>query len=110
MEKALEDNVFPGAVLLFADRETILYHKGFGVADLTSRIPVTVDTVFDLASLTKPLATSLTVADLVSAGKLSVDMSLGALLSAARGTDKAEITIDMLLRHTAGFLRIQALF
>ena len=110
MGKALEDNVFPGAVLLFAHKENILYHKGFGVADLTSRIPVTVDTVFDLASLTKPLATSLAVADLVSAGKLSVDMSLGALLSAARGTDKAEVTIDMLLRHTAGFCAYRPYF
>ncbi len=102
MINALKDGVFPGGVLLWADRKDIKYHKGFGVTDLRLRVPVTVDTVFDLASLTKPLATALAVADLITQGLLAVDMPLDAVLPSSRGTDKAFITIDMLLRHTAG--------
>lgn len=102
MANAVANGVFPGAVLLWAHRNDLLYHKAFGVTDIRYGEPVTVNTVFDLASLTKPLATSLAVADLISSGQLSRDMCLQDVLPAARGTDKARITIDMLLRHRSG--------
>src|SRR6056297_453437 len=102
MANAVADGVFPGAVLLWAHRNHVLYHKAFGVTDIRSGEPVTLNTVFDLASLTKPLATTLAVADLISSGQLSLKTCLKDALPAACGTDKAGITIDMLLRHRSG--------
>ena len=102
MANAVTDGVFPGAVLLWAHRNDVLYHKAFGVTDLRFGDPVTLNTVFDLASLTKPLATALAVADLISSGQLSPKTCLQDALPAASGTDKAKITIDMLLRHRSG--------
>ena len=50
--------------LLVAAGARAVFHQGYGFADLATRRPVTLDTVFDLASLTKPLATTLAVARL----------------------------------------------
>lgn len=102
MANAVAHGVFPGAVLLWAHKNNVLYHKAFGVTDLRFGKPVTLNTVFDLASLTKPLATALAVADLISSGQLSRKTYLQDILPAACGTDKARITIDMLLRHRSG--------
>ncbi len=102
MMNAVKEGVFPGGVLLWANRKKLFYHKGFGVADLATCVPVDPETVFDLASLTKPLATTLAVADLVKTGQLKTETCVGDILSDARGTDKDSISIDMLLRHTSG--------
>ncbi|WP_321491682.1 serine hydrolase domain-containing protein [uncultured Desulfobacter sp.] len=102
MANAVEHGVFPGGVLLWANRGNVLYHKAFGVTDLRFGIPVTLNTIFDLASLTKPLATTLAVAELIASGRLSWKTDLQDVLPAALGTDKARITIDMLLRHRSG--------
>lgn len=102
MANAVADGVFPGAVLLCARGQDIFYHKAFGVTDIRFGEPVTLNTVFDLASLTKPLATALAVADLISSGQLSGKTYLQDALPVAWGTDKAKITIDMLLRHRSG--------
>lgn len=102
MADAVGEGVFPGAVLLWANKNQVLYHKAFGVTDLRSGVPVTLNTVFDLASLTKPLATAMAVADLISSGVLSYNTHLKDVLPDACGTDKAKITIDMLLRHRSG--------
>jgi hypothetical protein len=51
----------------------VLLHRAWGVADLSSGRPVTVDTVYDLASLTKPLATTLAVMRLIQTGRLTLD-------------------------------------
>ncbi len=102
MANAVADGVFPGAVLLWGHGNRVFYHKAFGVTDIRFGEPVTLNTVFDLASLTKPLATALAVADLIASGQLSQKTCLRDALPAACGTGKAEITIDMLLRHRSG--------
>lgn len=102
MANAVADGVFPGAVLLWAHGNHVLYHKAFGVTDIRCGEPVILDTAFDLASLTKPLVTALAVAELISSGQLSRNTYLQDALPVACGTDKAKVTIDMLLRHRSG--------
>jgi len=102
MQKGIADGVFPGAVLLVADGETILFHQPYGVADIFNRCPVTRDTLFDLASLTKPLATTVAVMKLVEQGRLQLEQTLGTVLPAFAATDKSGIPIRRLLDHTAG--------
>lgn len=99
---AQKGRVFPGAVLLVSREGRREYVVACGHADLTTGQLMTPYTVFDLASLTKPLATALTALKLVQAGKLSLDQPIGDHLQAYAKTDKASITIRQLLNHTGG--------
>ena len=102
MRQALTDTVFPGAVLLVSQKDTVLFHKAFGVADLSTCRAVTDETVFDLASLTKPLATTLAVMMLIQQNRLGLEQQLGTVLPAFRTTDKSAIKINQLLYHNSG--------
>ncbi len=110
MQQALEEGVFPGVVLLAARDQEILLHEAWGVIDLSSERPVRVDTAFDLASLTKPLATALAVMRLVQENRLSLDTPMAAVLTAMTHTDKAEVTIRQLLSHCSGWPAWQPYF
>jgi len=76
IEKVLADAVargdIPGVVAMVTDRRGIIYQGAFGLADAASRRPMTVDTIFRIASMTKPV-TSLAVMQLVEQGRLSLD-------------------------------------
>lgn len=102
MHEALTRGVFPGAVVLAARDGQIFLHRAFGFANLFSRRAMTVDTFFDLASLTKPLATAMTVMALVHTGRLALDAPIETYLSIFEGTEKAGITARDLLSHCSG--------
>lgn len=102
MHRAVADRVFPGAVLRVQNGRMPLYYHAFGTANLQSKVTVTVDTIFDLASLTKPLATTLAVLLLVQDGELVLDQTIGSILPAMKGTAKAGIKLRHLLLHTSG--------
>lgn len=102
-EAAISKGIFPGAVFLCALNHTIIFHEAFGTADLFENRKMQKDSIFDLASLTKPLATTLAVSKLMEKGKLSLDQKIGDILVEFQNTDKSDITIDMLLRHTSGY-------
>jgi CubicO group peptidase (beta-lactamase class C family) len=102
MHRAAVDRVFPGAVLLVQKGRTPLYHHPFGITNFHTKVPVTVDTVYDLASLTKPLATTLALLLLVQEGRLALDQTLGSLLPVLNGTGKEGIEIRHLMLHTSG--------
>jgi uncharacterized protein YbbC (DUF1343 family)/CubicO group peptidase (beta-lactamase class C family) len=94
----------PGAVVLVGQGERILYRKAFGSRSLTpKRGPMTEDTVFDVASLTKVVATTPAVLLLWEWGRLNLDAPLGTYLPEfGRGPYRA-VTIRQVLTHTAGF-------
>lgn len=102
MEAAVADRVFPGAVLLWAEGERIMFHEAFGATDRDGGRRVDPRAVYDLASLTKILATTPAVAELVRDGRLGLSTPLADIIPGAGETDKAGITVDMLLRHTSG--------
>ena len=101
-EKAIEAGIFPGAVFLCALKEKILFYEAFGMADVFESRPMLKNSIFDLASLTKPLATTLATAKLIKKNRLGLDTPISHILDELRNTDKAGITVDMLLRHTSG--------
>ena len=118
MEKGVDDNVFPGAVLLVAKNSKILFHKAFGRSDIYSNQRMTKETIFDLASLTKPLATAMAVLKLIDNGVLDLDQTIGNMFDSLSDSlsdftsesirnklnnGKEKITINELLRHTSGF-------
>ena len=102
MEEAVERRVFPGGVLLVAERGQVLFSEAFGMARLVPPRPMKEDTRFDLASLTKPLATAVSVMVLVQEEILLLDQTLGTTLEEFTGTEKQDVTIRQLLSHTSG--------
>lgn len=102
MERAVSDGIFPGAVLLVAKGADVVAFDAYGLARLNPKKSMTKETVFDLASLTKPLATTLGIMILVQRGEWSLDQQIGTIISAFQGTDKEQITIRQLLAHNAG--------
>ncbi len=103
MQKGLQEHVFPGAVLLVGKGDAPLFSKAYGQANLFSGRPMTRETVFDLASLTKPLATTLAVARLVDQERIALDRPLAKWLPTLAGSDKATMTARQLLCHQSGF-------
>jgi CubicO group peptidase (beta-lactamase class C family) len=114
MQDGLARGVFPGAVLqVVADGKTV-FKEAYGVANLFSGRPMTLDTFFDLASLTKPLATVLAIMVLADRGQLGLDHSIGDVYPELFGRHKAGITVRQLLTHSSGlppwrpyFMRLQ---
>jgi len=102
MQRGVADSIFPGGVLLVAKDSRTVFFKAFGVARLSPERPMTTDTVFDLASLTKPLATTVALMLQVQQAKLNLDQTLGSAIPDLSGTDKEGITIRQLLSHTSG--------
>jgi len=103
IEQAILQGVFPGAVLLCAVGKKIVFHESYGEADIFEKRKMTKNSIFDLASLTKPLATTLAVSKLIEKDQVFLDQKIGSILKEFKASDKAGITIDMLLRHTSGF-------
>ena len=102
MEQGLEDGVFPGAVLRISVKGRPVFEKAYGVTDLESKRNVATSTVFDLASLTKPLAGATALMMLIQQGKADLDSTLGQMIPEFEGTDKKNVTVRQLLCHTSG--------
>lgn len=110
MRQAFTDRVFPGGVLLASRAGRVLFHDAYGQANIYTGQEMFVDTVFDLASLTKPLATALAVMKLVQENRLDLDLELGAILPAFQNGPKAAIQLRHLLDHTSGLPDYQPYF
>ncbi|HMA66214.1 MAG TPA: serine hydrolase domain-containing protein, partial [Desulfosalsimonadaceae bacterium] len=103
MEEAAASGVFPGAALAVFRRRQLLFSAAYGRANVFSNRPVTLDTVFDLASLTKPLATSLAVMDLAARGQMGLEQSVAEIFPEFRCPGKERVQIRHLLAHISGF-------
>jgi CubicO group peptidase (beta-lactamase class C family) len=102
VQQAIHEGCFPGAVLLVAKKKKIVHFEAYGWANLFDRTPMTRDTVFDLASLTKPLATTMAFLELARMGLVNPKQPLVSLLPQFSGTEKADIRIEDFLQHRSG--------
>jgi serine-type D-Ala-D-Ala carboxypeptidase len=102
MNAAVRVNVFPGGVLLASKGGRVNFFKAYGFADIFSRRKMREDTVFDLASLTKPLSVAPTIISLVQEGLIHLDEGISAFIPEFSSTDKAHITVRQLLSHASG--------
>ena len=103
IQQAIANDEIPGAVLLVENRGRVLYRKAFGArALIPQREPMTVDTIFDLASLTKPVATTSAVMKLVEQGKLRLNDPVVRHIPEFATNGKEQITVRQLLTHTSG--------
>ena len=101
--EAVASGEIPGVVVLVGRGDDILLHRAYGSRRLLPHpVPMTTDTIFDLASLTKPFATTLAVMSLIEKGLIKIDAPLGRYLKEFRDKRFDEITIRRLLTHSAG--------
>ena len=103
VEEAIEAKKCPGAVILIGHQGRVVYRKAFGHSSLVpEKKPMTLDTIFDLASLTKVVATTTAVMQLVEQGKIRLEDRVGEYWPEFEAHGKATITVQELLTHYSG--------
>lgn len=100
----IRTGLYPGAVVVIGRGDTVLYAHGYGhlTWSASSSVPSPDSTLWDLASLTKVVATTSTVLRMVDAGILTLDAPVSRFLPRFSGGEKSRVTIRMLLDHTSG--------
>jgi len=100
---AIQDGQIPGAVLLVWHNGRVIYRKAFGNRALQPRRePMTIDTIFDVASLTKVVATTTAVMQLVQKGEVRLNDPVTKYLAEFGENGKDDITVRNLLTHFSG--------
>ena len=98
----MEQGAYPGCRILVAQKGNILYDGYFGTYLYSDSKPVTENTIYDVASLTKIMATTLAIMKLYDEGKIKIEDKLSDYLPYMKNTDKEHITIASVMTHTAG--------
>ena len=102
--EAIQSGEIPGIVVFVGRGDQILLHRAWGYRRVfPDAQPMHPDTVFDIASLTKPLGTTLAVMTLVERGAIKLDAPVGRYLSEFKKAHFSQVTIQRLLTHSAGF-------
>ncbi len=104
VQDGVRRGVYPAAALIIGNSRTILHARGFGHFTWSERsaVPTPDSTLWDIASLTKVVATTAAAALLVDRGRLLLDAPVQRYLPRFTGRDKERVTVRMLLDHTSG--------
>jgi CubicO group peptidase (beta-lactamase class C family) len=103
IQQAITDGNIPGAVLVVGHNGAVIYRKAYGNRALEPRRePMTLDTVFDLASLTKVIATTTAVMQLVEQGKVRLNDPVAKYLPEFAQNGKEDVAVRQLLTHYSG--------
>jgi uncharacterized protein YbbC (DUF1343 family)/CubicO group peptidase (beta-lactamase class C family) len=103
IEKAINDRLLPGAVVVVGQGDQAPLVKAFGKRALVPTVePMTPDTIFDVASLTKVVATTTGVMQLVEGGRLRLSDRVSAYIPEFGRYGKQDVTIRHLLTHVSG--------
>jgi CubicO group peptidase (beta-lactamase class C family) len=103
IERAIASHAFPAAAIEVGRRDRVLWNAAFGRLTYAPDAPATVaGTIFDLASLTKVVATATLVMRAIDGGMLSLDDRIADRLPDWRGSDREHVTIADLLEHASG--------
>jgi beta-N-acetylhexosaminidase len=101
---AIAKGATPGCVVLVAKDGRIAYHKAFGNYTYNKTEPVNLESIFDMASVTKICATTISVMKLYDEGKIDLKKKLGDYLPWVKGTSKENLLIENILLHQAGLV------
>ena len=103
VEKTILSGKIPGAVVLIGNQGRVIYRRAFGhQAIKPKKLPMRVDTIFDLGSLTKVISTTTAIMQLLEKGKLRLEDQVAAHWPEFKGNGKEEITVRHLLTHYSG--------
>lgn len=100
--QSMADRAFPGCRIIAAKNGKIFYDEAFGYYDYSKQQQVQLNTMYDVASMTKVLATTLAVMHLYELRKIDINKTLGDYLPWTKGTNKANLVLRDLLLHQAG--------
>lgn len=103
-KNAIANGATPGCVILVVKHGQIAYFKPFGKLSYDEPVPVTTETIYDMASVTKICATTLAIMKLYEQGKINLSKSLGDYLPWVRGSNKENLTLEKILLHEAGLV------
>src|SRR5204863_685045 len=104
IEQEVKEHHLPGAVVLVARKGRIIWEKSYGARAVEpTREAMTTDTIFDLASLTKIVATTTSIMILVEQGKVRLSDPVVKFIPEMKGEGRDAITIEQLLTHMTGF-------
>lgn len=104
VEKDITDKKLPGAVVIIGHKGKIVYRKAFGNRALVPAVEkMTVDTIFDVASLTKPIATATSIMILVERGQIRLNDTIGKFIPEIEDENAKKVTILQLLTHVSGY-------
>lgn len=98
----VDTHAAPGGQLLVARSGKVIYQKSFGYLDYEKKTPVTNDEIYDLASITKLAASTLSVMRLYDEGKINLDQPMAEFLPELKGTNKETMTLPEVMSHQAG--------
>ncbi|WP_459557521.1 serine hydrolase domain-containing protein [Lacunimicrobium album] len=105
VEEGIRQEKMPGCVVLIGRRAGIAYHKAYGNLSLKPDVrPMLTDTVFDLASLTKPIATATSIMLLVERGQIDITKPVADYEPDFANNGKESITVLQLLTHQSGLI------
>ena len=100
----IAEGAYPGCVVLVAKDGKIAFEKAYGKYNYDTPEPVTLSSIYDMASVTKVCATTLSIMKLYDEGKVKLDKTLGDYLPWVRGSNKAHLKIRSILLHQAGLV------
>ena len=103
-QSGVDAGAYPGCVVLAAKDGKIFYQKAFGKYNYDTPDSVTVNSIYDMASVTKICATTLSVMKLYDEGKIKLDGTLGDYLPWVRNSNKSALPIREILLHQAGLV------
>ena len=103
VDKAIRSGKTPGAVVLIGNQDKVVYRQAFGYRAIKpKRLPMRIDTIFDLSSLTKVMATTTAVMQLMEKGKLRIEDRIAEHWPEFKINGKEGITVCQLLTHYSG--------
>ncbi|SMO96936.1 glycoside hydrolase family 3 N-terminal domain-containing protein [Gracilimonas mengyeensis] len=102
LREAIRDSVFPGATVGVVKDGVLAYHQGFGYQDYSKTEAIRATDTYDVASITKVMATTASTMKLVDEGKLGLDDRLAEFFPEFKTDGKADITIRDVLLHQSG--------
>ncbi|MBS1510069.1 MAG: serine hydrolase [Bacteroidetes bacterium] len=101
---AIEKGATPGGVILVVKDGKIAYHKAYGYYTYENKEPVQLESIFDMASVTKICATTISIMKLYDEGKIDLKKTLGDYLPWVKGSNKEHLLIENILLHQAGLV------
>ncbi len=104
MEKAISKKATPGGTILIAKNGHVIFDKAYGHYDYERSKPVKTNTIYDLASLTKVLATTQAIMFLEGRGLIDLDQQIGNYLPELNESNKGKLILRDILTHEAGLV------
>jgi beta-glucosidase-like glycosyl hydrolase/CubicO group peptidase (beta-lactamase class C family) len=102
VKEMIDAGAAPGCQVLVVKNGKVVWNKAYGAYTYEQMIPVTTETLFDMASVTKVAATTLSLMKLVNNGQLAMNRPVAAYVPELMGTNKKDLIVNEVLAHQAG--------